>query len=176
MCRKNKLAPDEVLTANSLTREGLVEGMQLFFPGVQHTGYARALQVGIGVALPLRGWETSAYGRRSDPFTGLPSRHNGVDIAAPMGSPIKSATNGVVRAAGWDPMLGNYVEVRSQMGFSYIYGHMSEIRTQAGARVSTGKVIGLVGDTGYATGPHLHFEVRKGGVPQNPKLYLPGIR
>jgi murein DD-endopeptidase MepM/ murein hydrolase activator NlpD len=176
LCRKNKVAPEEVLTANSLSREGLAQGMQLFFPGVQHVGYALALQEGVGVALPLHGWETSAYGRRADPFTGLPSRHSGVDIAAPMGSPIRSATNGVVRAAGWDDMLGNYVEVRALMGYSYVYGHMSQILTQVGAAVFTGKVIGLVGDTGYATGPHLHFEVRRFGVPQNPKYYLPGIR
>ena len=176
LCRKNKVSPEEVLTANSLTREGLVQGSQLFFPGVQHVGYALALQEGVGVALPLRGWETSAYGRRADPFTGQPSRHNGVDIAAPMGSPIRSATNGVVRAAGWDDMLGNYVEVRALMGYSYVYGHMSKILTEYGAAVVTGRVIGLVGDTGYATGPHLHFEVRKYGVPQNPKYYLPGIR
>lgn len=176
LCRKNKVAPEEVLTANSLTRDGLTQGMQLFFPGVQHVGYALALQEGVGVALPLHGWETSPYGRRADPFTGVPSRHNGVDIAAPMGSLIRSATNGVVRAAGWDDMLGNYVEVRALMGYSYVYGHMSKILTEVGAAVVTGKVIGLVGETGYATGPHLHFEVRKFGVPQNPKYYLPGIR
>jgi murein DD-endopeptidase MepM/ murein hydrolase activator NlpD len=176
LCRKNKVAPEEVLAANSLTREGLSQGMQLFFPGVQHIGYARALQEGVGVALPLHGWETSAYGRRADPFTGAPSRHSGVDIAAPMGTRIRSATNGVVRAAGWDDMLGNYVEVRASLGYSYVYGHMSEILTRAGAAVSTGEVIGRVGDTGYATGPHLHFEVRKYGVPQNPRFYLPGIR
>ena len=177
LCRKNKVSPEEVLTANSLTREGLAQGMKLFFPGVQHVGYALALQQGVAVALPLHGWETSSYGRRLDPFTGVPGRHNGVDIAAPMGSPIRSATGGVVRAAGWDDMLGNYVEVvRGMLGYSYVYGHMSEILTRVGAVVSTGQVIGRVGDTGYATGPHLHFEVRQYGIPQNPKLYLPGIR
>ena len=177
LCRKNKAVPEEVLTANSLTRDRLTQGMQLFFPGVQHVGYALALQQGVAVALPLHGWETSSFGRRLDPFTGVPGRHNGVDIAARMGSPIKSATSGWVRAAGWDDMLGNYVEVvRGMLGYSYIYGHMSEILTKAGASVSTGQVIGRVGDTGYATGPHLHFEVRKYGVPQNPRFYLPGIR
>ena len=160
-----------------MTRDGLAQGMKLFFPGVQHVGYALALQQGVAVALPLHGWETSSFGRRLDPFTGVPGRHNGVDIAAPMGSLIRSATGGVVRAAGWDDMLGNYVEVvRGMLGYSYVYGHMSEILTKVGAPVATGQVIGRVGDTGYATGPHLHFEVRQYGIPQNPKLYLPGIR
>jgi murein DD-endopeptidase MepM/ murein hydrolase activator NlpD len=176
LCRKNKVAPEDVLAANSMMRDELAPGMQLFFPGVQHVGYALALQEGVGVALPLRGWETSMYGRRADPFTGRPSNHRGVDIAAPMGSPIRSATDGVVRAAGWDDTLGYYVEVRGHLGYSYVYGHMSQILVPVSTTVSTGKVIGLVGDTGYATGPHLHFEVRKNGVPQNPKYYLPGIR
>ena len=176
MCRRNKVAPEDVLAANSLTRAGLVPGMQLFFPGVQHIGYALALQEGIAVALPLHGWESSPYGIRQDPFTGQVMKHFGVDIAAPMGSIIRSATDGVVRVASYDSVLGNYVEVRAQLGYSYVYGHMSKILVQPGTVVGTGRVLGLVGDTGYATGPHLHFEVRKYGVPQNPKYYLPGIR
>ena len=127
LCRKNKVSPEEVLTANSVTRDGLAQGMKLFFPGVQHVGYALALQQGVAVALPLHGWETSSFGRRLDPFTGVPGRHNGVDIAAPMGAPVRSATSGRVRAAGWDDMLGNYVEISSQMHYSYVYGHMSKI-------------------------------------------------
>jgi len=176
LCKKHSVQPEDVLAANSVTRADLRVGMALFFPGVQHTGYARALAEGVGVALPLHGWESSPYGRRQDPFTGLPSSHHGVDIAAPMGAAIRSATDGVVRAAGWDDLLGNYVEVHAQMGYSYVYGHMSRILIGVGSRVSTGRVLGLVGDTGYATGPHLHFEVRKYGIPQNPKYYLPGIR
>jgi len=175
-CRTYGVSPEDVLAANSLTRAQLWTGMRLFFPGVQHTGYARSLAVGVGVALPLRGWESSPYGWRADPFTGLRSHHSGVDIAAPEGSPIKSATDGLVIAAGSDSMLGNYVEVRAQLGYSYVYGHMSTILTRSGARVGTGSVLGLVGHTGYATGPHLHFEVRLNGVPQNPRNYLPGIR
>ncbi len=176
MCRKYGVSPEDVLAANSLARADLSRGMSLFFPGVQHTGYARSLAVGVGVAMPLRGWETDAFGRRRDPFTGLPSRHYGVDIAAPEGSTIRSATDGVVTAAGFDSGLGNYVMVRAQLGYSYVYGHMSVILARTGARVSTGSVLGLVGHTGYATGPHLHFEVRLNGVPQNPRNYLPGIR
>jgi murein DD-endopeptidase MepM/ murein hydrolase activator NlpD len=176
MCKKYAVVPEDVLAANSLRQEDLKTGMPLFFPGVQHVGYAYALSTGVAVSPPLRGWESSSFGRREDPFTGALSRHSGVDIAAPMGSTIKSATDGVVSAAGYDNMLGNYVEVRAQMGYSYVYGHMSKILVAAGTRVATGRVLGLVGSTGYATGPHLHFEVRKNGIPQNPKYYLPGIR
>lgn len=175
-CRSYGVSPEDVLAANSLSRAQVWTGMRLFFPGVQHTGYARSLAVGVGVSLPLHGWESSPFGWRADPFTGERSHHSGVDIAAPEGSPVRSATDGVVIAAGYDGMLGNYVEVRAQLGYSYVYGHMSTIIAHGGGRVAAGSLLGLVGHTGYATGPHLHFEVRLNGVPQNPRNYLPGIR
>ncbi len=176
LCTARKVAPEDVLAANNVTRDELTQGMLLFFPGVQHTGFELALANGVGVALPIHGYESSPFGRRPDPFTGQPSRHSGVDIAAPEGSQIRSGTDGRVIAAQYDATLGNYVQVQGQVGFSYIYGHMSQILTHVGAIVSTGQVIGLIGHTGYATGPHLHFEIRKNGVPINPNNYLPGIR
>jgi murein DD-endopeptidase MepM/ murein hydrolase activator NlpD len=175
-CRKHEVFAEDVLAANALSRENLKTGMPVFFPNVQHTGYALALSVGVGVAMPLHGWQTDRFGRRTDPFTGQPSRHYGVDIAATEGSAIRSATDGVVTQAGWDDGYGYYVAVRAQLGYGYIYGHMSRVATRAGARVSTGQVLGYVGHTGHATGPHLHFEVRLNGVPQNPRNFLPGIR
>ncbi len=176
MCSVRKVAPEDVLAANGITRDQLTQGMLLFFPGVQHTGFELALANGVGVALSIHGYESSPFGRRLDPFTGEPSRHSGVDIAAPEGSQIRSGTDGRVIAAQYDATLGNYVQVQGQVGFSYVYGHMSQILTHVGAVISTGQVIGLVGHTGYATGPHLHFEIRKNGVPINPNNYLPGIR
>ncbi len=175
-CEKNRVQPDDVLAANGITRADLHDGMVLFLPGVQHTGTALRMTTGTYVTMPLRGYESSPFGRREDPFTGLMSRHSGVDIAAPLGSPIKSSTDGTVVAARYDTMLGNYVEVRGMAGYSYVYGHMSRILTRVGARVRQSQVIGLVGDTGYATGPHLHFEVRRYGVPLNPNSFLYGIR
>ncbi len=177
LCRKKGVSPEEVLAANAATRDQLVAGQQLFFPGVQHTGYEYSLSLGVAVANPLpSAWETSSYGYRSDPFTGQRRKHNGVDLAAAYGAPVRSATEGVVRAAGWDDVLGNYVEVRGQLGYSYVYGHMSRILVDPGTRVVRGTILGAVGATGYATGPHLHFEVRKYGVPQNPALYVSGLR
>ena len=177
LCSRWKIAPDDVLAANSVTRADLRQGMQLFFPGAQHTGYEFSLSLGVAVKLPLRGaWESSGFGYRADPFTGLRSKHQGVDLAAPYGSPIASATDGLVVNAGWDDILGNYVEVRGQMGYTYFYGHMSRILVKPGIVVAQGTILGQVGDTGYATGPHLHFEVRRYGIPQNPALFVPGIR
>ena len=177
LCATYKVSPDDVLAANGITRDKLSQGMSLFLPRVQHEGAALMISIGAYVGRPLRSfYESSPFGMRQDPFTGAISHHSGVDLAAPLGTPIHSATNGVVVAAQYDSMLGNYVAVSSLRRFTYIYGHMSAIRTRVGAHVAEGDVIGLVGDTGYATGPHLHFEVRKDGIPQNPRLYLPGIR
>lgn len=177
LCTKYGVPAEEVLAANATTREALVPGIRLFFPGVQHTGYEYSLSTGVAVLNPLRaGWQSSSFGYRDDPFTGERRTHRGVDIAAAAGAPVKSASDGVVRVAGWDDVLGNYVEVRSRMGYSYIYGHMSRLAVRAGAVISQGQVLGAVGATGRATGPHLHFEVRKNGVPQNPRLFISGIR
>ena len=176
-CEKHGVSPEDVLAANRLARGELSPGMRLFFPGVQHVGYEYSLSLGVAVINPLRGgWESSSFGYRADPFTGERRKHRGVDIAAPYGSTVKSASDGVVRYAGWDDMLGNYVEVRGPIGYSYIYGHLSRILVKTGRFVTRASEIGLVGDTGYATGPHLHFEVRKNGVPQNPSLFVSGIR
>ncbi len=177
LCDKYRISAEEVLGANRLTRESLASGSRLFFPGVQHTGYEYSLSTGVAVLNPLRmGWQSSSFGYRADPFSGERRKHRGVDIAANAGSAVKSASDGVVRVAGWDDVLGNYVEVRSRMGYSYIYGHMSRLSVKTGAVVAQGQSLGAVGSTGRATGPHLHFEVRKNGVPQNPRLFISGLR
>ena len=177
LCRKKGVSPEDVLAANSIGRDQLVPGRRLFFPGVQHTGYEYSLSLGVAVSNPLpHAWETSTFGYRADPFTGERRKHHGVDLAAPYGAPVRSATEGVVRAAGWDDVLGNYVEVRGQLGYSYVYGHMSRILAGPGTVVTRGSLLGAVGATGYATGPHLHFEVRRYGVPQNPALFVSGLR
>ena len=177
LCRKKGVSPEDVLAANGIGRDQLVSGRQLFFPGVQHTGYEYSLSLGVAVSNPLpHAWETSTFGYRPDPFTGERRKHHGVDLAAPYGAPVRSATEGVVRAAGWDDVLGNYVEVRGQLGYSYVYGHMSRILVRIGTPVTRGSLLGAVGATGYATGPHLHFEVRRYGVPLNPALFVSGLR
>ena len=103
--------------------------------------------------------------------------HDGVDLAAPSGTPIKAAADGTVLAAGWcDCGLGYYVEIDHGDGLTTIYGHMaSQPFVAAGQRVARGEVIGPVGSTGLSTGPHVHFMVRKDGVTQDPKAYLPSL-
>lgn len=125
---------------------------------------------------PLQGYYaiSSYFGWRESPMgNGTGMRHTGIDIPAPMGTPVYSATDGVVIKATWDNTgYGNAVFIRYGNGITIIYGHNSQLLVSEGQTVSKGQVISLVGSTGYSTGPHLHFEVREGNVPVNPLPYL----
>jgi uncharacterized protein YgiM (DUF1202 family) len=105
------------------------------------------------------------------------SVHDGVDLAAPSGTPIQAAESGTVVASGWcDCGLGYYVEIDHGSGLHTVYGHMaSQPYVAVGQTVAQGDVIGPVGSTGLSTGPHLHFMVRQDGVTQDPKNYLPSL-
>ncbi|NQU17247.1 MAG: peptidoglycan DD-metalloendopeptidase family protein [Candidatus Saganbacteria bacterium] len=122
---------------------------------------------------PLRGRITSRYGYRRHPYWGGRQMHRGLDIAAPYGRPIKAADGGVVIMAKWWDGYGKAVVISHGRKTSTVYGHMSRIYVQTDDKVAKGQIIGLVGSTGYSTGPHLHFEVRKNGKPTNPIKYLP---
>lgn len=125
---------------------------------------------GSGVFIwPLQGRITSRYGatRRRG------SRHTGVDIATTYGAPIHAADAGEVIFAGWWDGYGKAIVIDHGKGLATVYGHMSRLYPSVGATVAKGQTIGLEGSTGYSTGPHLHFEVRKKGRPVNPMPYLP---
>ncbi|UWG97159.1 peptidoglycan DD-metalloendopeptidase family protein [Dehalobacter sp. DCM] len=115
---------------------------------------------------------TSNYGYRVHPVTGQYKLHTGVDIGASYGSKIMAAGAGTVIFSGWYGAYGNAVIIDHGNNMSTLYGHMSSRAVAAGATVSAGQVIGYVGSTGWSTGPHLHFEVRKNGVPTNPMAFF----
>jgi LysM repeat protein len=117
---------------------------------------------------PLQGKVSSSFGQRN----GRP--HEGIDITAPLGTDIKAAADGVVARSGWGPGdYGKTVVITHKDGFETLYGHNSYNLASEGARVTAGQVIGRVGRTGNATGNHVHFEIRKDGVPVNPLFFLP---
>lgn len=113
---------------------------------------------------------TSGFGMRAHPILGGERVHNGIDLAAPSGTPIFAAASGVVAAAGPNGGYGNFVRIRHAGGFSTAYGHMSRYGdgVTAGATVEQGQVIGYVGSTGLSTGPHLHWEVLYGNDAVDP--------
>ena len=120
------------------------------------------------IGKPVDGRLTSGFGSRFHPVLGHRRMHKGVDLAAPNGSPIVAAADGRVIAAGWNGGYGQQVAIAHTDGVRTTYGHMSRIAATPGAYVHRGQVIGYVGSTGLSTGPHLHFEVTRGGRPVNP--------
>jgi murein DD-endopeptidase MepM/ murein hydrolase activator NlpD len=118
------------------------------------------------------GFIGSGFGWRTDPFTGEMTRHEGIDFAAPIGTPIHAAAGGVVVVAEHHPVWGNVVEIDHGKGLMTRYAHASRLTVAAGALVRRGQKIAEVGTTGRSTGPHLHFEVHNHGVAQNPAKFL----
>jgi murein DD-endopeptidase MepM/ murein hydrolase activator NlpD len=121
---------------------------------------------------PLRGWVTSGFGFRKSPFTGLRERHEGIDIASRLGSPVRSTADGVVVVSGRVYGYGKVVEVDHGYGLVTRYGHNSKHLVKVGDRVKRGQIVAEVGNTGRSTGPHLHYEVLLHGVPVNPNKYI----
>jgi murein DD-endopeptidase MepM/ murein hydrolase activator NlpD len=121
-----------------------------------------------GMASPVDGRITSLFGSRAHPIIRLFRFHKGIDIAAPKGTPIRAAADGRVIANGWNGGYGQQVRIDHAGGLETSYSHMSAIAAAAGSFVRRGEVIGYVGSTGLSTGPHLHYEVRRGGQLVDP--------
>ncbi len=122
-----------------------------------------------GLIMPVVGGRvTSGFGARRHPVLGYTRMHAGIDFGAAYGSPIYAVSDGTVTFAGWHGGHGNFVKLAHGGGFGTGYGHMSRIAVTPGSRVRAGQVIGYVGSTGLSTGPHLHYELYRGGVPVNP--------
>lgn len=115
---------------------------------------------------------TSQYGMRYHPILKQNKLHTGMDIGAPSGAKVVAADDGKVITATYNSAYGNMIIIDHGGGISTLYAHMSRFAVSQGAMVKKGQTIGYVGSTGWSTGPHLHFEVRKNGTPVNPKSYL----
>jgi murein DD-endopeptidase MepM/ murein hydrolase activator NlpD len=132
----------------------------------------RSLLASTPTTWPVRGWITSSFGQRISPFTGKLQMHEGLDICARPGTPVKATAEGVVIYSGWKSDFGRLVTIDHGYGYRTRYGHLSKIYVKNGQRVERGETIGAVGNTGRSTGPHLHYEVKVRGLPVNPKTYL----
>ena len=123
--------------------------------------------------MPTQGWLTSAFSAmRSHPVLHVARPHEGIDVSAPMGTPIEAPAAGMVRSAGWEAGYGHTIEIDHGYGIMTRFAHASRLLVRRGQRVSRGERIALVGNSGLATGPHLHYEVHVSGRPVNPLRYV----
>jgi len=122
--------------------------------------------------VPTQGFISSTFGTRRNPFTGLPDFHEGMDISGDIGTTVLATADGIVSFTGEKGNSGRVVEIEHGFDFSSFYGHLHKTLVKPGQKVKRGQIIGLMGNTGNSTGPHLHYEVHVHGQPVNPKPYL----
>lgn len=121
---------------------------------------------------PTNGWLTSEFGVRLDPVSADRKMHEGLDIATQFGQPVVAPSDGTVVFRGWEGGYGNVLVIDHGYGVKTRYGHLSQILVNLGDRVKRGMRVAAVGNTGKSTGPHLHYEVRANGVPENPRKFI----
>jgi murein DD-endopeptidase MepM/ murein hydrolase activator NlpD len=121
---------------------------------------------------PARGWVTSDFGTRLDPWTADRKMHEGLDIATPHGQPVFAPSDGTVVFAGTETGYGKVLVIDHGYGVKTRYGHLSEIAVHLGDHIKRGDRVAAVGNTGRSTGPHLHYEVRVNGIPENPRKFI----
>ena len=122
--------------------------------------------------MPAAGWIASVFGHRNDPFTGAWTMHWGIDISTNIGNPIMATADGIVIKVQTDKYLGKNVTISHGNGFTTVYGHMSNFAVTAGQKVKRRDIIGYIGQTGKAAGPHVHYEVFKDGKRVDPRNFL----
>lgn len=167
---------NETLTKNGISYN--INGRNyIFLKNGRLTPTERAFFLDPGLRLPLDHdsyWVSSQFGKRKNPLTGIMKDHNGIDLAAPVGTPVYAISDGsVYLTIEGDQTFGNYIILSHNQGkMTSVYAHLSEILVDQYKSVRKGDIIGYVGQSGLATGPHLHFEIRQGGKAENPENRL----
>jgi murein DD-endopeptidase MepM/ murein hydrolase activator NlpD len=159
--------------AGKLARGGLGLADRLMPDLGERHAPARAPRSDSPFASPLDGRLSSSFGSRRDPFEGDQRHHNGVDIAAPLGTPVGSIGEGTVIEVGRSAGAGNFVRVRHSDGFESRYNHLQSSSVNPGQTINQGQRLGTVGSTGRSTGPHLHLELQQDGARLDPSDWIP---
>jgi murein DD-endopeptidase MepM/ murein hydrolase activator NlpD len=157
-----------IADANDLQSTDLDVGQTLFIPNARLAASELKRALGELMIWPLSGRLTSGFGYRLSPFTGIRQFHNGVDLAVPSGTPVACAMDGTVADIGYNNAFGNYVIVTHADGYQTWYAHLSKTSVKKGQRITQGQRVGLSGNSGFSTGPHLHFAVFKNGKAVDP--------
>ncbi|MDR0731801.1 MAG: M23 family metallopeptidase [Treponema sp.] len=157
-----------ILDVNDLESDVINPGMTLFLPGAQMPQEDIRLALGEAFIYPIRGVLSSPYGWRIDPIAGVERFHSAIDLAAPLGTPVKAAMDGRVSRVAVNSIYGNYIILTHQGMYQTMYAHLSTVSIKQGDWVTQNSKIGEVGSTGYSTGNHLHFAVFRNDKPINP--------
>jgi murein DD-endopeptidase MepM/ murein hydrolase activator NlpD len=163
---------ETILDANDIQSDTISAGTVLFIPGARMRSEDLKLALGELFIYPVRGRLTSPYGWRLDPISGVRRFHAAMDLAAALGTPIKAAMDGRVSSVGFNSTYGKYIILSHANGYQTLYAHMNLTSVSQGVYVNQGTKIGEVGNTGYSTGPHLHFAIYKNGRAVNPLEFL----
>lgn len=164
------------LPQDSLTYS--IDGREfVFLSNKRFSPTERAFFLDSAMQLPLASdsfWVSSEFGKRKNPFSGEMKNHNGIDLAADEGTPVYAVKDGAVYSVIYDdPTFGNYIVLTHDQGkMTSVYAHLSKVDVEQYQTIHKGDVIGYVGQTGQATGPHLHFEIRQGGKAEDPRIKL----
>jgi len=172
-----KAPPETINSINNLgPKPVLVPGLELFIPGVKPVIFTAEITEQCSLrgifCSPLPSKVTSGMGMRRHPIGGFRGNHTGIDLAAREGASIAAAATGTVVQIGYGEHIGKFVTLEHKDSYTTIYGHCSKILVTKGMTVKKGQIIAKVGHTGRTTGPHVHFEIRKDGIPQDPLQYL----
>lgn len=154
------------LSAEATRQEQSLQELQAFFAG------QKSLLASVPSVWPTRGWVTSDFGSRVDPYTSERVMHAGIDIAGPHGKEIIAPSDATVVFAGLEGGYGNVIVLDHGYGIKTRYGHLASVKVKPGERVKRGDLIAAMGNTGRSTGPHLHYEVRVNGIAQNPRKFI----
>lgn len=154
------------LSAEATRQEQSLQELQAYFSG------QKSLLASVPSIWPTRGWVTSDFGSRVDPYTSERVMHAGIDIAGPHGKEVIAPSDATVVFAGLEGGYGNVVVLDHGYGIKTRFGHLSSVKVKPGEKIKRGDLIAAMGNTGRSTGPHLHYEVRVNGIAQNPRKFI----
>ncbi|MDP2791104.1 MAG: M23 family metallopeptidase [Rectinemataceae bacterium] len=161
-----------IVDTNDLASGTISAGQSLFIPNARLSSASLRNFYGERFVWPARGRISSAFGYRANPFTGLRTYHSAIDIVISPGTKVKATAEGSVADTGYNSVFGNYIILKHASGYQSLYAHLSSIGVKEGSSVAQGGTIGLSGNTGQSTGPHLHFSIFKNGQALDPTKYV----
>ena len=161
-----------IVDANDLASGTISVGQSLFIPNARLSSASLRNFYGERFVWPVRGRISSSFGYRANPFTGLRTYHSAIDIVVSPGTKVKATAEGSVADTGYNSVFGNYIILKHASGYQSLYAHLSSIGVKEGSSIAQGATIGLSGNTGQSTGPHLHFSIFKNGQALDPIKYV----